>query len=338
MSNQTGIKASESLLEALKSFTLNGDIRSMLIKIENEALVPGEVIKVESNYFDDVALLDKHISENEPVYILYRADGSSASGISSSTTLISYIPDSAPVRHKMLYAATRNTLVREVGSDKVTSSFFTTEKSEISPNGFKKFAEHEKLSQPLTEEERALKSVRELEAVEGSSGTMTRKSHVSPNGLSFPLSKDAADALEGLSTQDHNLVVLEINIAAESIDLSMKAVIEEPTHLDSMISTDQPRYTFFVFKHQYEGGEVSPLVFIYTCPTGAKIKERMLYASCRGAIITEAETCSGLKVEKRIEASNGSEISRESLVDDLHPKKVETKLAFARPKAPGRRR
>ncbi|KAK9244985.1 hypothetical protein V1506DRAFT_539544 [Lipomyces tetrasporus] len=337
MSNQSGIKASDALLDAFRAFTSDHGARTLLVKIENESLEPGQIIKAEAGYFDDAALLAPYVTDTEPLYILYRTDRTT---ISTGLVLISYIPDAAPVRRKMLYAATRNTLARELGGDRITASFFTTDKREITPDGFRKFAEHDKVSQPLTDEERALRSVREVEATEGFAGTTTRKSHVS-SGLAFPISQAAATGLAGLNgaaAGEYNLVVLEIDVQNESIELAKQAQIEEPTHLHSMISTEQPRYTFFLFRHTVGDVDHESLVFIYTCPGGSKVKERMLYASCRAAIVAEAEAAAGLKVDKRIEAGDGSEITRESLVADLHPQQQENKRAFARPKAPGRRR
>ncbi|KAK9431391.1 hypothetical protein V1505DRAFT_414361 [Lipomyces doorenjongii] len=336
MSNQSGIKASPALLDAFRAFTIDDDSRTLLVKIENESLEPGEIIKARSSYYDDVALLSPHVSDKEPLYILYRTD-STATGTTAGLTFISYIPDAAPVRRKMLYASTRNTLVRELGGDKITASIFTTEKDEITREGFQKFAEHAKLSQPLTEEERALRSVREVEAKEGFAGTATRKSHVS-SGLAFPIGSEVESALAGMNSEDYNVIVLEIDVQKESIELAKKAQIEEPTHLHSIISMDQPRYTFFLFKHAFGQENHESFVFIYTCPAGSKIKERMLYASCRAAIVAEAEAIAGLKVQKRIEAGDGSEISRDSLLADLHPQQQEVKRAFSKPKAPGRRR
>jgi twinfilin-like protein len=80
----------------------------------------------------------------------------------------------------------------------------------------------------------------------------------------------------------------------------------------------------------------SPILFIYTCPSGSKIKERMLYAASSRSAIQVAEAEAGLKVEKKIEASSPDEFSEESIDGDLHPK-VEVKKAFERPKRPGRK-
>lgn len=60
-----------------------------------------------------------------------------------------------------------------------------------------------------------------------------------------------------------------------------------------------------------------------------------MYASSSRSAVTVAEN-SGLEIKKRIEASEPSDVSEESVLGDLHPR-VETKKAFERPKRPGRK-
>src|SRR5690606_32274572 len=115
-------------------------------------------------------------------------------------------PDTANVRQKMLFASTRNTLVRELGSEKFAENMFATEKHELTAEGFKKHDAHVKKAAPLTEEERVLGEVRALEAA-ASSGTQARKSHVS-SGVGFPISQEALDALKGLNEGKSTLVQL----------------------------------------------------------------------------------------------------------------------------------
>lgn len=42
------------------------------------------------------------------------------------------------------------------------------------------------------------------------------------------------------------------------------------------------------------------MIFIYTCPPGAKVKERMLYAASKIALLSGAKADIGLNVEKRV--------------------------------------
>jgi len=106
--------------------------------------------------------------------------------------------------------------------------------------------------------------------------------------------------------------------------------------LSSTISSTEPRYSFYRYTHSYNGSSSSPILFIYTCPSGSKVKERMLYAASSRSAIQVAEAEAGLKVEKKIEASSPDEISEETIDADLHPK-VEIKKAFERPRRPGRK-
>ncbi len=53
------------------------------------------------------------LDENQPAYVLLRLD--TRTGLGYEWLLLSYAPDSAPVRQKMLVAATRATLKAEFG-------------------------------------------------------------------------------------------------------------------------------------------------------------------------------------------------------------------------------
>ena len=67
----------------------------------------------------------------------------------------------------------------------------------------------------------------------------------------------------------------------------------DPGSVASHISEKSPRYTYY----HYPGTEV--VVFVYTCPSGSSIKERMVHASSRRTAITIAEN-EGLKIEKKV--------------------------------------
>lgn len=110
------------------------------------------------------------------------------------------------------------------------------------------------------------------------------------------------------------------------------------SELARVISATEPRFTFYRFAHSHGGSESSPVLFFYTCPPapGTKaIKFRMMYPLMKRAVLTVAETDVGLKIEKKFEVEEPSEITEGSVLGELHPK-VETRQAFSRPKRPGR--
>ncbi|KAI4192633.1 MAG: hypothetical protein LQ346_004231, partial [Caloplaca aetnensis] len=70
--------------------------------------------------------------------------------------------------------------------------------------------------------------------------------------------------------------------------------------LASRISDTEPRYSFFRYTHEVDGKEESPIVFIYTCPAGSKVKEKMVYASFRRFVIGAASQAGGFEVAKKV--------------------------------------
>ncbi|KAI4178727.1 MAG: hypothetical protein L6R41_008253, partial [Letrouitia leprolyta] len=106
--------------------------------------------------------------------------------------------------------------------------------------------------------------------------------------------------------------------------------------LMSKISDTEPRYSFFRLMHELDGKEESSIIFIYTCPGGSKVKERMVYASFKKLVMDTASSEGGFEVAKRLEASSPSEITPEIILEEFQPK-VEQKQGFARPKRPGKR-
>jgi twinfilin-like protein len=127
----------------------------------------------------------------------------------------------------------------------------------------------------------------------------------------------------------------KINIATETMELA--STTSTPiSSLSTTISSTEPCYSFYRYAHTHNGASSSPILFIYTCPSGSKIKERMLYAASSRSAQQLAESEAGLTIEKKIEASSPDDISQDSIDEDLHPK-VEVKTAFQRPKRPGRK-
>ncbi|KAF8455390.1 hypothetical protein BGX38DRAFT_1267313 [Terfezia claveryi] len=327
---QSGISASQELLDAFKELVSNPSQRGLLVTISSERLVPQQVLPANGSFESDLLQLEDLLTTTAAAYIILRRyEGS----IKPPFVAVTYVPDTANVRQKMLFASTRNTLLRELGKDRFDEDIFATLKSELTAEGFERHDAHGAKPSPLTEEERHLKDVRDLEA-ENSRGTSSRKSHVS-SGIAFPLSPEAQFMLKSLHTATtHNLVQLAIDTTKETIELEGCEAIEAQ-NLQRAISNSAPRFSFFVFHHTYDGESTSPVVFIYTCPSTSKIKERMVYASSRSSIISIAEQA-GLQISKRLEAASPSELSLELLMEEFHPKKEE-KASFARPKRPGRR-
>ena len=109
-----------------------------------------------------------------------------------------------------------------------------------------------------------------------------------------------------------------IDTAEETIELAGTSVTEADALANTM-SDSEPRYSFFKFSHEFEGQHQAPVVFIYTCPSGSKVKERMLYASSRAGMVSAASSDAGLMIEKKVGTIiNSSDIASMKLTTIHH--------------------
>jgi twinfilin len=106
----------------------------------------------------------------------------------------------------MLFASTRLTLVRELGSEHFRETIFATTPEEVSPTGFDKHDAHSAIAAPLTEEERSLGEVKRAEQ-EAGTGTGSREIHLSKS-LAMPVAQDALAAMKELSEGSKDLFML----------------------------------------------------------------------------------------------------------------------------------
>ncbi|EON99725.1 putative cofilin tropomyosin-type actin-binding protein [Phaeoacremonium minimum UCRPA7] len=338
---QSGISASQELVSHFNTLLSSDEHFGLLATISSEALKPISFLtpsstssSTSSSFSDNVsALLSPVLKPNEALYIILRRYPTAPRFVA-----VTYVPDSAPVRQKMLFASTRLTLVRELGSEHFRETIFATTAEELSPAGFEKHDAHSAMDAPLTEEERSLSEVKRAEQ-EAGQGTGTREIHLSKS-LAMPVAEDALAALKALGADGgSSLVMLKVNSETEAVELvpdnSSPSSISE---LTQTISSTEPRFSFFRFTHDYGGNHSSPLLFFYTNPAtpGTKaIRNRMLYPLMKRAVLTIAETEAGLNIEKKFEVEEPSEITEDSVLGELHPK-LEVRKGFSRPKRPGR--
>ncbi|KAF2015530.1 twinfilin-1 [Aaosphaeria arxii CBS 175.79] len=327
---QSGISASQELKTALGELISSTTQRGLLATITNEQITPsGTIPSSTPSFLSDLNTLSPHIHPNQALYILLRRADALTSA-DKSLVAVTYVPNAAPVRQKMLFASTRLTLVRELGGEHFPESVFTTEADELTSSGWEKHVKHTESANPLTQEERDLQNIREAEALE-SRGTQG-KGLIQGGQIAIRADGEISAALKALGEGgEDNLVQLRMDVPSETLRFVGSDTADETT-LAGKIDASEPRYSFY--RH---GGKEGAIVFVSTCPSGAKIKERMLYAASRGNVITLAQTEGGLKVAKRIEATNPDEVTAQVILDEFKVEAVEEKKGFAKPKRPGRR-
>ncbi|OLL24218.1 Twinfilin-2 [Neolecta irregularis DAH-3] len=273
---------------------------------------------MQSDFQKDFDQLQSFTTDTDPAYILYKIN-------ESDLLFLPYVPASAKVRDKMVYASTRNTLYKEIGTEKFAVTIFATSKNDLTYQTYDSHMKSEAGEKPESEKEKALRFVREAETE--AHGTATRRQISS--GISFPMSDEAQSALENLkTTNEQTFLELRINTETEMIELGQQASIP-PSQVATALPAESPRFSLFKSD--------SLVSFIYTCPGTSKVKERMLYSSSRGVLLNYLTTQLGLQIDRKIETSDCVDVTEE-LVQQPILHEVKQTPGFARPKPPAYRR
>jgi twinfilin-like protein len=189
--------------------------------------------------------------------------------------------------------------VRDLGgAERLPDSRVCTRIDEVATaEGWAAHAAHEAGAAPLTEEERGARELREVEAVD-IGGTGRRGAGYGPRvapqgGKSMPADAAVVDALRGL--EEGGLVMLALGEGERFVLVGAEAGVAAG-QLAGRIDAAAPRYSLYGYAY---GGE-QKVLFVYTCPGAAKVRDRMLYASCRRSAEVLAEADAGLVLAKKV--------------------------------------
>jgi len=117
-------------------------------------------VESSSDFAADFSLLPALLEPNSPAYILYRLDPASP----SSFILYSYVPDSSPVRQKMLYASTRATLTKFLTPSKLHTTIHASAPDELSYAAWLAHVKSQEKGGARTAREEELERLKEAEA------------------------------------------------------------------------------------------------------------------------------------------------------------------------------
>ncbi|BGP25473.1 Twinfilin-1 [Rhodotorula toruloides] len=339
MAAQSGIAPTQELTDSWTEALADPSVRLVKILVEDEQLVPAGTFTSTSPTSEDgasgdaaferdFALFDYDgvVKEKVPAYYAYRISAPPT----STFAFFSYVPDHAPVRQKMLYASTQNTLVRSLGDSRLPVSIFATSKSDLTHASYLSHIKHRTASAPLTAREAEMASIRAAEAFEAASSgedvsrqgrSMIFGNHhleTSEHGVEeegkteakgvLPWSDEAKEKVRALgeSGEPGQSVALEIDISTETVLLSPS----QPSSLS--LPASSPCYLFY----QHAAG----LVLIYSCPPSSPINSRLIYSSAVLVLYKVAvPRYTGQKIIKKLETDSPDEVDAAWIDSELGP-------------------
>ncbi|KAI0273714.1 actin depolymerizing protein [Gloeopeniophorella convolvens] len=345
MSATSGIAASPELTAAFADAVASRNVRFLKISIQNETLVIDATLPPSSTLENDLNDLQPLLDDNIPAYVLARLDDPPTSWLAAH-----YVPDTAKVRDKMLYASTRNVVTKTLGATLFVDTIFATSKQDLTPAGYAAHKRHLAAPKPMSEREKEIANIKAAEREAGGTPYNASGPRQSPfgSGVGLKWSSDVETAVRSLAdaTED-SLVTITIDPSTETLVLG-EAGTTSVDALGSKVPSSNPSFSFFSWS---DAGPERRIVFIYSCPSGSPVKHRMLYSSGSSSVYQSAKSLLPplLLAPRKVETSEPSELSAPFLRTELgqsnEPSRVGTPnsaglggAAFARPRGPPKRR
>ncbi len=194
MSHQSGIKSSEDLRQNFAQ-AKEGHIRMLKVVIDtNEQLVLSTSARVQPASSWDTnydSLILTNIDPKQPCYFFYRLDETTSTG--HSWLFITWSPDFASVKNKMLYASTKSTLKQEFGAGQIKDELFGTVAGDVSLDGYRKHIISQSAVKPLTRREEEIEEIRKSE---NHTKINVDTKHKTLQGVMFPIERQGLIDLE----------------------------------------------------------------------------------------------------------------------------------------------
>lgn len=328
MSTQSGITISSQLNDAYKNLSPNS---ALIIKISSDSteLIPDQIITGSDSSTTNTTTTTKDITILEPIFeklinqISQEFPHPSYIIISynSDQYFISFIPDVAPIKQKMLYASTKNSLITSLGGNKLLKKFAWTELDELTLDYFIKSIGGDSKSSTnkddetslLTEDEITLQKLnnlslyttnhhgfkKKLPSMTDDSSTTTGTSSGGGNtnqDILYKFTPELTEQLQSIienssiesnnNNNKNNKSLLSFNIDTTKELLTLKS-IDTQIEIDQLIDTLNVSSSSTQISPQYilYNYQIGKLAFIYSCPSGSSVKDRMIYASFKNSLI-----------------------------------------------------
>ncbi|KAL7424123.1 Twinfilin-1 [Cryptotrichosporon argae] len=253
MSAPSGIKVPPALTAAFASAQADAaDVRALVFVIEGEAFTHLTTLKPSGSYKDDISLLAPALpSPKMPASFAYRLD--TKEGGRYEWMMVTFVPDDAGIRAKMLQASSRAGLLKALGAN-FKHDWYATNVNDLTPAALAAHLSHMSAPPPLTASEAALAEVKAAEADEARRAALdadliaARKQAVVGLTGKTSLGAGVQAALEQAAkrSDDGWVVVLQIAQAGSGIELVTSSACE-PAQLAFKLPEKQPAYVFYSF-------------------------------------------------------------------------------------------
>jgi len=289
---QANLNLSAGLREKFHKAQTPDGPRTICVKIKAETLVFDSEKKNSGDVLVDFSAITSDVTENCPAFYLFNKAAGTAD--TKQWGLVAYVPELSPVRQRMLYASSRDDLKNKLGSSYFAGEFYCNDKADLTFANFTYALEGstaETLESVMTEKEKLMKE-------EGATATAAAASSAGMSVVPFKFKAELDEAMSSFYKGDSIAVEIAVNGKTEQCYLGKLSGDATLATLEKNFPK-QPR--FFCLNYGRK-------VFVFYCPDEAKVRTKMLMATCKSAVIAQAFEKHKIKFDKQVEVRDFSEI------------------------------
>lgn len=285
MSSSTAIPISPDLESTFRS----GINRFIIVRIVNEVLVQAYAHPKGGSLESDWSQIANKVG-SETCYVLVQVEP-------SKWVTLTYVPETTKIKDKMVYAATKATLLNHLGYQHFGDDIHANNAEELSWSFYQgtlkptySLSHSEEIRDVVHREENEERRFRATQQASRGIGGY--------HSVAMPFDASATDKVRAIVSGANNFVELAINASKDGIvGVSAKNVNGS---FSSEVNTQEPRY--YLIKYQGKN------VFVYSCPGKAPQQLRMVYSTAKGSVLNEAKQL-GFPTSRAGEISEPSELN-----------------------------
>lgn len=316
--HSSGILVTEELQKAFQANDEDPECLTMNIQIVDDAFTKISQANKTSSQTDDWTAVTASMADSTPAYVLMRTS-------TGKWMVILYIPDTSPVRMKMVYAASKASLKSGFGAAKFIADYPISTKSEATLEEYQKSTGCQK--EVVMSFEEKLKIETHYEAAHAMSD-MQASTIV---GIPIKIADNTMVALKGI--QDGTVTTVEL-ILDGTTEILGSADPSTASFAEFVFPAKEPRYFVTNYKHEHEGEEKNKVVLVYYCPGNAPPKLKMFYSTCKANVIKIFANI-GITSFTNLECDCAEECTEDLVRGEIYPKAA-ADTSFKKPVARGR--
>jgi twinfilin-like protein len=309
------VSATPEAIEKCRDASHGETVRYIILKLEKENVdfvSSGDKAGSAASDFDKLKTL---VTEKEPNYIFYRYRDEGE----AQWALISWLPESTPVKSRMVYASSVVSTSVLIGTEKVSKQMAINTLKQLVWEDFHVdevklknktdfLAEENDASMPFSNRELAQRQVdREERQARVEMGTKSKEAS-GFHSVAFPLASEAEQAIKDMLTGAHNWVQLSLDSTFKSIELREKKTASSVSGLGDLLHKTEPQFYLYLFKDNVP-------ILIYCCPEkGPTIKNKMVYSTCKSTLAENILQC-GFSDIKKLDIREASDLTESELND-----------------------